>query len=416
MNDPIDRLRAARPAHLGDTPVDERTRAAELTRAMAQPRQERRTRRAPGRRTIARPAWGLGLAGAAAAVTAVAVAITGTGGTAPSPSAARTGQAVSSSESPGSPESPGSSPGRTAPDGQVRLSARTVLLAAAHRAAGQPDETGAWWHTVSVSRTLFRAEGADYTVVDRQRTESWTPSATGPEQRQHSGSQSLGAQPATPEDEAAWREAGAPAEIPVVVPGKKGAKLSLSTGPGEVQKGQAPLPDGDKVFWLGRNVSVRDLRALPSEPDALKAWLLRSYKGHGTESSAPMSRDAWLFTVTTGLIADMPVTPEVRGAAFRMLAGLASIEVTRDVTDAEGRAGTAVTIDEPEASAMGKAAAGNDGVLRTRLIFDEETGQALATENVVVRPGGPQAGMEPGTVWNSDVTLESGWTDDGPAS
>ncbi|GGP90771.1 CU044_5270 family protein [Streptosporangium pseudovulgare] len=411
MNDPIDRLRAARPAHLGDTPVDERTRAAELTRAMAQPRQERRTRRAPGRRVIARPAWGLGLAGAAAAVTAVAVAVTGTGGTTPpSPSAARTGQAVSSSES------PASSPGRTAPDGQVRLSARTVLLAAAHRAAGQPDETGAWWHTVSVSRTLFRAEGADYTVVDRQRTESWTPSATGPEQRQYSGSQSLGAQPATSEDEAAWREAGAPAEIPVVVPGKKGAKLSLSTGPGEVQKGQAPLPDGDKVFWLGRNVSVRDLRALPSEPDALKAWLLRSYKGHGTESSAPMSRDAWLFTVTTGLIADMPVTPEVRGAAFRMLAGLASIEVARDVTDAEGRTGTAVTIDEPEASAMGKAAAGDDGALRTRLIFDEKTGRALATENVVVRPGGLQAEAEPGTVWNSNVVLESGWTDDGPAS
>ncbi|MGV9599197.1 CU044_5270 family protein [Streptosporangium sandarakinum] len=413
MNDPIDRLRAARPAHLGDTPVDERTRTAELTRAMAQPRQERRTRRAPGRRTIARPAWGLGLAGAAAAVTAVAVAVTGTGGTAPSPSAARTGQAVASSESP---KSSKSSPGRTAPDGQVRLSARTVLLAAAHRAAGQPDETGAWWHTVSVSRTLFRAEGADYTVVDRQRTESWTPSATGPEQRQYSSTQSLGARPATPEGEAAWREAGAPAEIPVVVPGKKGAKLSLPTGPGEVQKGQGALPDGDKVFWLGRNVSVRDLRALPSEPDALKAWLLRSYKGHGTESSAPMSRDAWLFAVTAGLITDMPVTPEVRGAAFRMLAGLASIEVARDVTDAEGRAGTAVTIDEQEASAMGKAAAGDDGVLRTRLIFDEETGRALATENVVVRPGGPQAGMEPGTVWNSDVLLESGWTDDRPAS
>ncbi|MEU9831636.1 CU044_5270 family protein [Streptosporangium sp. NPDC048047] len=409
MNDPIDRLRAARPAHLGDdSPVDERARTAELTRAMAQPRDARQVRRTRGRRTITRPAWGLGLAGVVAAVTAVAVTVTGTGGTAPPPSAARTGQAASS------PDSSRSSPG----DGQVRLSARTVLLAAAHRAARRPDGTGAWWHTVSVRRTLFRAEGADYTVADRQRTESWTPSATGPEQRQHSSSQSLGARPATPGDEAAWREAGSPAEIPVVVPGKKGAKLSLPTEPGTVQKGPgSALPDGDKVFWLGRNVSVRDLRALPSEPDALRAWLLRSYKGHGTESSStPMSRDAWLFTVTTGLIADMPVTPEVRGAAFRMLAGLASIEVARDVVDTEGRAGTAVTIDEPEASAMGKAAAGDDGILRTRLVFDERTGQALATERVVVRPGGLQAGTDPGTVWNSDVVLESGWTDDGPAS
>ncbi|MGW5160707.1 hypothetical protein ACWEPN_35020, partial [Nonomuraea wenchangensis] len=66
---PIDELRAARPAHLGDRPVDERTRAAELAYAMSRPRQGERRRR-----PAFRPAWGLALAGAAAAaVTAAAV-------------------------------------------------------------------------------------------------------------------------------------------------------------------------------------------------------------------------------------------------------------------------------------------------------------------------------------------------------
>lgn len=385
---PIDQLRAARPAHLGDTPVDQSTRTAELSRAMAQPRP------VPARRRTVRPVWGFGLAGAAAAVTAVAVAVSGTGGTAPrAPSA----QVVSS---------------QTAPAQEIRLSAQAVLLAAAHSAARQPDTAGAYWHTVSVSRNLFKAADADYTVVNRERNESWTPSATGGEQR--SRTQPLGAEPASPEDETAWKQAGSPAGISVTVPGKRGAKLVLPTGQGAAQDGHASLVDGDKVFWLGRNVTMKDLHDLPSDPDKLKAWLLRSYDGHDTESDAPMASDAWLFAVTVGLFTDMPVTPEVRGAAFQMLAGLKTIKVVRDVTDAEGRTGTAVAI---EGQAKLNATAKDDGgILQTRLVFDETTGQALARESVVVRPGGRVAGFAPGTVWSSESVLEAGWTDAEPTT
>ncbi|MDP9864562.1 MULTISPECIES: CU044_5270 family protein [Streptosporangium] len=390
---PIDQLRAARPAHLGDTPVDERTRAAELSYAMAQARPARSRRRA------VRPLWSFSLAGAAAAVTAVAVMVSGTGGTAPRAPA------------PAAPETTWEAGAPATPERQIRLSARDVLLAAAHGAARQPDRAGAYWHTVSVSRTLFKAADADYVVMDRQRIEGWTPSATGEDQ--WSRTQSLGARPAGPQDEAAWRQAGSPAEIPVTVPGKLRAKLALQTKPGKVEDGHAPLVDGDKVFWLGRNVTMKDLRGLPSEPGDLKAWLLRSYSGHDTESDAPMSSDAWLFAVTVGLIMDMPVTPQVRGAAFRMLADLESIEVVGDVTDAEGRTGTAVAIEERTEV---KGDSEEDGaILQRRLIFDEATGRALASENIVVRPGGHQAGFAPGTRWNSQVVLETGWTDGKPA-
>jgi hypothetical protein len=119
-----------------------------------------------------------------------------------------------------------------------------------------------------------------------------------------------------------------------------------------------------------------------------------------------MESDVWLFKVSAGLITDMPVTPQVRGAAFRMLAELDTVKVMENVTDAEGRQGTAVAIEE---DVKGPA------VLQNRLIFDESTGQGLANENVVVKPGGMQAGLEPGTVFNSIAVLKAGWTDTKPS-
>jgi hypothetical protein len=384
---PIDELRAARPAHLGDAPVEEDTRAAELSYAMSGPRQGRR------RRAVVRPVWGVSLVGAAAAVTAVAVVMSGNG----APPREAGGGHVAASATAASPKT-------------VTLSARDVLLAAAEKADREPSGSGDWWHTVRVGRTVFIAKEGGYLLLDQQREEGWTPSATGG--AQWSRSRSLGARPATEEDRKAWEEAGSPSEVEVVLPeskrGKPGmAALKLPLTPGKTRTSHSPLVDGDKVFWLGRNVTMKDLRGLPDEPGALKKWLLKSYEGHGTEStSTPMSSESWLFQVTVGLITDMPVTPQVRGAAFRMLAALHTVKVTENVTDAEGRQGTAVSIKEDGDEKL--------GVREMRLILDEATGRALATENVVVEPGGMQTGLEPGTVWNSDVVLESGWTDAGP--
>lgn len=386
---PIDELRAARPAHLGDVPVDERTRAAELSSAMSRPRPARARRRT-------RPVWGISLAGAAALTAAAVVVVTGTGGgTPPAPDVALPTPTLSTLST-------------AAP--KVTLSAREILLAAAENAGRQPDKTGAYWHTVSVSHHLNKAEDGGYLVWERARNETWTPRAVGGEQ--WSRSQSLGARPATDEDEAAWRQAGSPTEIKLEGDAKM-AGMTVSTSPRAARTTRSPLTDGDKVFWLGRNVTMKDLRGLPSEPDRLKKWLLRSYGGHGTESTSdPMSADLWLFTVSTGLITDMPVTPQVRGAAFRMLADLDTVEVIENVADAEGRQGTAVAIEQKvKMKASDKKYA---GVLENRLIFDQATGQALANESVVVKPGGYQAAFEPGTVWNSTAVLEAGWTDSKP--
>ncbi|SEG89674.1 hypothetical protein SAMN04489712_12423 [Thermomonospora echinospora] len=342
---------------------------------------------APARRRFPLPRWspGLGLAGlagVAAASVAVAVAVSGT--TSPAPQ----------------------SPGQTATG---ELSARTILVAAAEQAESTTETTGKYWHTATIDRHSFRVGKGDgaYTVVWRQRSEGWTPSTPGG--KQYGRQQDLGATPATPADTAAWRRAGSPATFSVSVPVGPGSKvrkpLKLKTQPGSPHLSGSPLVDRDKVFWLGRNVTVKDLRALPADPAKLKASLLKWYRGHGTESSGQaMTSDAWLFEVTRGLIVDMPVTPKVRGAAFRMLADLDTVKAIGPVRDGEGRTGTAVATTERTPN----------GVLEHRLIIDQRRGTALGTQIVVVRPAGANAALPAGATLVSTSVMAGGWTDTGP--
>ncbi|MCO6008376.1 CU044_5270 family protein [Actinoallomurus purpureus] len=347
-----------------------------------------RGRTRPARRTM----WltgGLGLTAATAAA-AVAVAISATGTASDRTAGPRTG----------GPRTGGPT---------VTLSARSILLAAATEADGQADKVGGYWHTTTVDRNAYRVTGG-YTVIDRSQREQWTPSR--PRQEQWSSDQRLGARPESPADTAAWKRAGSPGTF--TVPASKGSgrakygPMPLSVQPGRPSVNRAPLVDGDKVFWLGRNVSMKDLRALPADPQRLKASLKRWYSGHGTESSSdPMSSDLWLYTVAKGLITDMPVTPKVRGAAFRMLADLKTVTAAGSVKDAQGRPGTAIAITEH--TKFG-------GVQQHRLILDTTTGRALGEEIIIVKPSGTTAGLAPGVVWTSSTVVAQGWTDSAPSS
>ena len=384
-DDLMRRMAASRPGHLDpDAPVDGPTRSRELARAMAGAREASRARRP------ARPLWGLGLVGAAAAALLVVTTTTGPGHARPDPANGSR------------PTTPGGATGTT-------LNAHAILLAAAAGADRQPATTGAWWHTVSLYRTYLRiaAPTGSYVVALREREEGWTPSAV--RKQQWSRNQDLGAVPATQADRAAWQRAGSPPRIPARLPAPKGSRpkrLVVRMTPDAPQTSHQPLVDGDKVFWLGRNVTMKDLRGLPDSPQALKHWLLRSYDGHGTESDGEkMSSDNWLFEVSAGLITTMPVTPKVRGAAFRMLAGLHTVTAMTDGIDAQGRQGTVVAIDNR--TRFG-------GVLQHRLIIDTAGGRALADETVVVTPGATTDGLPPGSTWASTAVLTAGWTDRSP--
>ncbi|TYB49568.1 CU044_5270 family protein [Actinomadura chibensis] len=384
MKDAMRTLRDARPAELDPgAPLDERVRHAELARAMATaPWGEAPVREVvPVRRRRVRPVWGLGLAAAVAAGAVAAVTLVPTGGDGPARHA----------------------PGAGA---EQVIDVRTVLLTAADKAAAQPDQMRTYWHDRTIASFYFRVGKGDaaYTIVMRQMEEGWVPSS--PTGRRWGAVHQLDAKPATMRDVQAWKRAGSPttfkSEVSITRGNNKIRKpIEINAAPGERTLSSSPLKDG-MIFWIGRNVTMKDLRSLPSDPAKLKAHLLRDYKGHGTEGDVPMGADAWLFEVARGVVG-MPVKPAVRSAAFRVLAGLPQVKSIGKVVDSEGRKGDAVAMDERT----------DAGVIRHRVVLDLSTGTALAFDSILLKPSAG-AEFKAGQVLDSMVTVTAEWTDAQP--
>ncbi|MFA1548984.1 CU044_5270 family protein [Actinomadura chokoriensis] len=386
MRDMLNVLREAMPAELDpDLPVDEGVRRAELARAMAG---AQGAQAAPERRRV-RPVWGLSLAGAVAAGAIVAASLVATGG------------------DPAGVAPPGPGAGGAGP----ALDAKTVLLAAAEKADGQSDTMLAYWHRATISSHLYMVgTGTEqYGVVVRDRAEIWAPGKPGVPS--WTLQQNLGAKPATMADVAAWRRAGSPAAFKITVPPPPNTKpatgrtksFTVKSAPGRAEVNSAPLVDGDKMFWLGRNVSVKDLRSLPSDPKRLKAELMRWYKGHDTESNLPMPADEWLYEVARGLVMDMPVKPEVRAAGFRMLAALPAVKSVGKATDSQGRTGDAIAVEKKTGR----------GLIRHQMIIDLSSGVALAYEDVMLAPAAGTR-IPAGRTVDSTVMVTTEWTNSHP--
>ncbi len=123
-------------------------RAATLAACRAFPTRlcTERPRRPPRPHSKRQPQWkdqlggyGVSVSCAAAAAPAVAVCLPNAGGTAPrAPSATK-----------------------AAPSQHIRLSAREISLTATHWLENRPEQTGAYWHTVGVQRTLFKVDGTE---------------------------------------------------------------------------------------------------------------------------------------------------------------------------------------------------------------------------------------------------------------
>ncbi|QKG23185.1 CU044_5270 family protein [Actinomadura verrucosospora] len=387
MNDVLRTLREARPAELNpDAPVGDEVRRAELARAMAVPAGSGvREARVP-RRSRVRPMWGLGLAGAVAAASVGVVAVTsgGDGGKAP-------GHGIEAA-----PERP--------------MDSRTILLAAAEKLDGTTETTGMYWHksTVDTHSLLVQGQGKErFTVLLMEKMDEWAPGRPGG--KMVGRQQRLGVKPATKADAAAYRRAGSPKTLSLQVPvqprGKGSYKaLKVTAGPGPVETSSSPLVGGDKVYWLGRNVTMKQLQSLPGDPARLKKEVMRWYGGHDTEASnVPMKADAWLFRVAGSLVTELPVKPKVRAAAFRMLAGLKTVDSVGKVTDPQGRTGDAIGMTEKDPN----------GVVRHLLVIDPATGKALADERVLLTP----AANDPrpaGTVISSSSVMGMEWTDSAP--
>ncbi|MBQ0892055.1 CU044_5270 family protein [Micromonospora sp. U56] len=314
---------------------------------------------------------------AAAAVTAVVVAVPGPG-TAPR-------------------NAPDAAPDVASTATQAPMDSRRLLLVAAERSDKAPQTDGRYLtiqtesgHAVPVEAadgtyTMFHKTGGEYWLARSSAGSSWA------------SSQPLGAAPATPSDEAAWRRNGSPTVVRITKP----KPYDLQIAPGKIYRDRV---DPAHLFALGdRNVSQAQLDGLPTDPAALRAALLNRFDGGGGDM--PTDRDQWLFTVGAHLVIDLPVSNEVRAAAYRMLATVPGVRGLGVVHDMRGRPGQAV--------AFAQDSPGN-GRFEVRLIINPDTGQALAKEMRVMEPRGSWSWLAPGALYTYDLVLVSKNTNDNP--
>jgi hypothetical protein len=168
------------------------------------------------------------------------------------------------------------------------VTGKDVLLAAATAAEGAPEGAGTYWH---VTVTVTRADGpADV-------WEYWTK-----------------------QDGQEWF-AGAKTD---------GKPLSMDS------------PRAKPFSLVGVDVTLGELRALPTEPAALKSWITEAIRnGDGRTSAGPFRDQPEMLEQATfdsliSLVSTLPAPPEVRATAFRALAAYPGVESLGDVPGGKG--------------------------------------------------------------------------------
>ncbi|GAA0924676.1 CU044_5270 family protein [Virgisporangium aurantiacum] len=236
-----------------------------------------------------------------------------------------------------------------------------------------------------------RKEVGRYAIMTRNAHEQWL--ATDPDDPSVEVHQYLGARPATPADEQVWRAAGSPDRwTEATPPGTKKIEHTVAAGPRQVE----PLREGarrESMLLAGQPVTEAELAALPTEPAALRTRLvakLRAGNGQENENYA-------LFYAARGLITDLPVSAQVRAAAYRMLADVPGIELLGKVVDQGGRSGFAVAYTRR----------GDAGWGQIRLIIDQGTGSVLAEESWFLGSDRSSA-----TLMSFTLVLRTGYTND----
>jgi hypothetical protein len=334
--------------------------------------------------------WALPGAGLAVAAAAVAVAVA-MSGTSPRPAV-----------TPGAP------------------TARTVLLNAALAADRQPATAGKYWHVDSGIRWFQKVKAGGYLIRNTSRAEYWADGSG----KATSRGRYLGARPARPADEAAWRKAGSPHTFLTV----EGKRTTTSPEKQITSRGStAEVLDG---MGAAAQAGLDRLREVPANPDRLRAWLLAlpasptrirpipKFKPRGLKPGVPRASvpppptkaevDHWLFVQGADLILYSPVTPQARAAAFRMLAALPGVKLVGTVHDADGRKGTAVAMNEIDP-------ADKPDQVQLRLVIDPADGRALAYENVVLGANIIYPSLPAGTIASTTTVRTAGWTEKPPA-
>jgi len=379
-----DLLKALAEARPGRLDPDADARRVDPAVIMAHPRPAARSVRRPTRRLVL-----AGLVSAAAALAAGAVVV------AADPDRTGTGR-------PDARAGDGSVAPAPAPTDPAPESARDLFLVAAERSVSSTATGGRYW-VVSREHGERRPVGPasrPYDIMRRGLDEQWQATRAGDES--FVVYQSLGAAPIAAADKAAWQADGSPAQWielpPRDLPDAKPVIIKAAAEPRYAR----PIQDPTRIWTYpigAGDMTIAQLAKLPTDPKALKAWLLKRFEKEGNLEPTDYS----LFWSGRHLVFDLPVPPRVRAAAYRMLADVDGVAFLGPATDQRGRSGMAV--------AYVRKGDGGSWV-QTRLIVDPGTGQALAQESWNLGKG-KSAGTT-GQLMSYELVLSAGFRDDAP--
>ncbi|GAA2109944.1 CU044_5270 family protein [Actinomadura alba] len=215
-------------------------------------------------------------------------------------------------------------------------SSRQILLAAAATAERTPDGSGTYWYVKTVTRGAKGAEPNQFETWTRRDGQTWF----------------------------------------------RGAKSQ-----GKVVRLAMPTPSR----LGGAEVSVAQLEKLPTEPDALRAWIADAVKRGDVRTSAgrpnAAMREQLVFHGLISLVSQLPAPQKVRAAAFRAIASYPDV---KDLGTVEGGHGLSISYG---------------GLTPARLVVDPATSRVRDT-NVLVTADGALMGVPSG----GGATVVTEWT------
>ncbi|MEU6798332.1 hypothetical protein ABZ907_42105 [Nonomuraea wenchangensis] len=270
----------------------------------------------------------------------------------------------------------------------------TALLGAPGAAAAAPPE-GAYWHTRSLMTLThpwrFGSRSDSYALVQRRVSETWQA----PDGKTWFGYRELGTLPKSAADRKAWQRDGSPSTWDESIDGKT-VKLSATPAKGSV----GPVRDQNQFFLAGQNLTYDEVQRLPADPGTLKDWLRRA----GQVGRVPGDAlDGWVAGSLPSLLHSLPVTKEVRAAAYQALLTMPDVRADGVAKDTLGRSGAVVLI---ERKGGGKSKSSS----RTRLIVDTGRMVLLSREQKALDDGKQVPGKD-----SHETLVEVGWTNTPPA-
>ena len=279
----------------------------------------------------------------------------------------------------------GGAPGVAAPPAGPRADAAApqLLLAAAERAESTAG-TGRYWRVAKVTEGALylpiHVKGETFYVSERWITETWTP--RDPNEQAWEGRQSLGFQPRTAADEAAWKRAGSPRSFDLGPANTtQGGHVIRRMGPGKAELIRSAGYGGYPSTY-----GPIGLADLPTEPAKLRAAVDALIKKRGAEPT-----DATVFALLGNLLTEAPAQPKLRAAAFTVLSTLSGVVNAGSRADVTGRDGGRAGAEAGRRAARvaGRSSTG------TWLILDPKTYQLL---------GGGMQGAMAGKDGKPDIT------------